>query len=66
MPKRPNIILLCKQGNDSQVAAAAIRRSLRAQAESSVEDEEGETQVRDVIGGLRAWSKQIDPSFPLY
>ncbi|KAI9635364.1 putative activating enzyme URM1 [Dioszegia hungarica] len=65
------IVFICKQGNDSRVAAAALRKAL--QGEGVHEMGTGHTQahqdltsVRDVRGGLRAWSKHIDPTFPLY
>lgn len=45
-------IFLCRRGNDSQIAAAALRQSGR--------------DATDVRGGLVAWSREIDPHFPLY
>jgi adenylyltransferase/sulfurtransferase len=45
-------IFLCRRGNDSQLAAAALRQSGR--------------DATDVRGGLVAWSREIDPRFPLY
>ncbi|KAJ7208172.1 hypothetical protein B0H12DRAFT_1205988 [Mycena haematopus] len=49
------IYLVCRLGNDSQIAATSLR-------EARKED----TVVKDVIGGLRAWARHIDPSFPVY
>ncbi|KII89613.1 hypothetical protein PLICRDRAFT_39723 [Plicaturopsis crispa FD-325 SS-3] len=46
--------IVCRLGNDSQIAAQAIR-SLDA----------GFT-VKDLVGGLRAWAKDVDASFPVY
>ena len=46
--------VVCRLGNDSQTAADALR---------SVK---GAGTVKDVIGGLRAWSNQVDSEFPLY
>ncbi|KAG2018096.1 molybdenum cofactor synthesis 3 [Coprinopsis cinerea AmutBmut pab1-1] len=46
-------IVVCRLGNDSQLAADALRQA------------GGEGKVRDVIGGLRAWSK-INKNFPDY
>lgn len=46
--------LICRLGNDSQIAAQALR---------SVD---GDRIIKDVIGGLRAWSNQVDPNFPVY
>lgn len=56
LPSDPSIptYIVCRLGNDSQTAADALR---------SVK---GDGIVKDVIGGLRAWSKQVDSEFPLY
>ncbi|KAF6757138.1 hypothetical protein DFP72DRAFT_989466 [Ephemerocybe angulata] len=48
------IVVTCRLGNDSQTAADALR---------SVHGSEG---VTDLIGGLRAWSTQVDRTFPQY
>jgi len=48
------IYVVCRLGNDSQIAAESLRRV------------GGDVIVKDVIGGLRAWSRQVDPDFPLY
>lgn len=55
-----DIVFICKKGNDSQIAARALRKR-------SKEDEKGgEGRIRDVRGGLIAWSKEVDHQFPLY
>ncbi|KXN84563.1 Adenylyltransferase and sulfurtransferase MOCS3 [Leucoagaricus sp. SymC.cos] len=46
--------IVCRLGNDSQIAAKALR-SCRP-----------DSSIQDVIGGLRAWSKEIDDNFPIY
>jgi len=46
--------VVCRLGNDSQIAADALR-GLSSGAE-----------IMDLIGGLKAWTKHIDPSFPMY
>lgn len=46
--------ILCRLGNDSQIAADALRSS------------RPNSEVWDVIGGLQAWSREIDPNFPIY
>ncbi|KIK62362.1 hypothetical protein GYMLUDRAFT_164496 [Collybiopsis luxurians FD-317 M1] len=46
--------IVCRLGNDSQIAAGALR-GLQTHG-----------IVKDVIGGLRAWSKDVDPQFPVY
>ncbi|KAF7359416.1 Adenylyltransferase and sulfurtransferase UBA4 [Mycena sanguinolenta] len=47
--------LVCRLGNDSQIAASSLR-------EARKED----VMVKDVIGGLRAWARNVDPTFPVY
>lgn len=46
--------LVCRLGNDSQIAAHALR-GLSKQAE-----------VIDLVGGLRAWARDADTEFPVY
>jgi len=48
------LYIVCRLGNDSQIAAESLRRS----SDNLI--------VKDVIGGLRAWSSQVDPEFPVY
>lgn len=48
------IYVVCRLGNDSQIAADALR---------------GESQgnlIRDLVGGLKSWAKEVDPNFPVY
>ncbi|WWD07897.1 hypothetical protein V865_006004 [Kwoniella europaea PYCC6329] len=54
IPPTDEVIFLCRRGNDSQIAAEALRKI------------SGEKRIRDVKGGLRAWSREIDPEFPVY
>ncbi|OCF59031.1 adenylyltransferase and sulfurtransferase [Kwoniella mangroviensis CBS 10435] len=54
IPSTDEVIFLCRRGNDSQIAAEALRKI------------SGEKRIRDVKGGLRAWSREIDPEFPIY
>lgn len=49
------VYVVCRLGNDSQIAVDALR-GVAGKA----------TVVKDVIGGLRAWSKHVDPNFPVY
>lgn len=53
--QRP-IYVVCRLGNDSQIAADALR-SVAV---------EGSPHIVDVIGGLRSWSRTVDPLFPVY
>ncbi|KAJ6606602.1 hypothetical protein DFH09DRAFT_1120742 [Mycena vulgaris] len=48
--------VICRLGNDSQIAASSLREATKGQ----------EITVRDVIGGLRAWTRHVDPTFPVY
>ncbi|KAH8822922.1 hypothetical protein DL96DRAFT_1619837 [Flagelloscypha sp. PMI_526] len=49
--------IICRLGNDSQIAAELLQ--------SDKPLGQGKF-VKDVKGGLRAWSKYIDPAFPVY
>ncbi|KAH9972728.1 hypothetical protein BGW80DRAFT_1474576 [Lactifluus volemus] len=48
--------VVCRLGNDSQIAAEALRD---AQPNTAC-------VIKDLVGGLRAWSRDVDPEFPLY
>jgi adenylyltransferase and sulfurtransferase len=51
--------VVCRLGNDSQIAADALR--------SARPDGPDPTFViKDLVGGLRAWSRDVDPGFPVY
>ncbi|KAL1408956.1 hypothetical protein Q8F55_005770 [Vanrija albida] len=54
VPAAPDVLFICRRGNDSQIAAARLR-TVRPDA-----------HVRDVRGGLTAWSRDVDPKFPVY
>jgi monothiol glutaredoxin len=53
MPKDTALAFICHVGNRSQVAAEHFRKH-------------GFTNVSNVVGGIDAWSKEIDPSVPQY
>ncbi|KAJ7771808.1 hypothetical protein B0H16DRAFT_1514806 [Mycena metata] len=55
LPQRETYVV-CRLGNDSQIAASSLREAMKN--EGSV--------VKDVIGGLRAWTRYVDPTFPVY
>ncbi|RDB24882.1 Adenylyltransferase and sulfurtransferase MOCS3 [Hypsizygus marmoreus] len=59
LPRDPltETYIVCRLGNDSQIAADALR---------SVCSLDAAGLVRDVVGGLRAWSKHVDSNFPVY
>lgn len=67
------IIFVCKKGNDSFLAARALRRYLAEQGELkdnknplSDKEDENDLEIKDLIGGLQAWSREIDGGFPIY
>jgi len=49
-----SVYVICRRGNDSQIATTLLRKLLP------------DCSIKDVIGGLHAWSKHIDHSFPVY
>ncbi|CAE6435304.1 unnamed protein product [Rhizoctonia solani] len=67
--------VVCRLGNDSQVAARALRSALRAKEDDTQEKLDNvpgrvpsasSHRIVDVIGGLRAWAQEVDQSFPIY
>jgi adenylyltransferase/sulfurtransferase len=52
------IYVLCRLGNDSQVAVRRLK-------ELGL-DQGGQRYIGDIQGGLRAWREQIDPDWPEY
>lgn len=52
----PQIYVICRRGNDSQIATKKLIEDLN----------DSDTKVHDVIGGLHAWTNQIDKNFPKY
>jgi adenylyltransferase/sulfurtransferase len=57
------VYFMCRRGNDSSIAAQALRAALS----DSKSGKEGEKcRVKDVFGGVRAWSDKVDPTFPMY
>ncbi|KAJ9305726.1 hypothetical protein DTO217A2_4796 [Paecilomyces variotii] len=52
------IYVVCRQGNDSQVAVKRLK-------ELGL-DREGSRFIGDIRGGLRAWRDEVDPEFPDY
>jgi len=51
--EHPPFYVVCRRGNDSQRALAALRRA-------------GISQGVDVVGGMEAWAREVDTSFPMY
>lgn len=54
------IVCVCKRGNDSQLAASALQSIVKERSLANV------YEVKDLVGGLRAWSRDVDPNFPVY
>lgn len=46
--------VVCRLGNDSQIGADALR-SVAAGG-----------SIKDLIGGLRSWNRDVDKNFPVY
>lgn len=53
--EKVQVFCLCRRGNDSQKAVQFLQPALKGYAE-----------VKDIIGGLHAWAKEIDNDFPIY
>jgi rhodanese-related sulfurtransferase len=51
-----SVFVVCRRGNDSLKGVLALQESLSGLNVS----------VKDIIGGLHSWAKDIDPSFPVY
>jgi adenylyltransferase/sulfurtransferase len=50
---QPPLYVVCRRGNDSQRAVAALRAA-------------GVVHAVDVVGGMEAWAAEVDPGFPTY
>ncbi|XP_071353624.1 adenylyltransferase and sulfurtransferase MOCS3 isoform X1 [Trachinotus anak] len=55
---RPPVYVICKLGNDSQKAVRVLEKMSGSEVDSIT--------VKDICGGLMAWAKRIDPTFPQY
>ncbi|WZY75784.1 hypothetical protein YC2023_022168 [Brassica napus] len=49
----PSLYVVCRRGNDSQRAVEYLRES-------------GFDTAKDIIGGLEAWARDVNPNFPTY
>lgn len=52
------VYVVCRRGNDSQVVAQALIDEFNARSI--------DTEVKDIVGGLHAWTALIDSNFPIY
>jgi rhodanese-related sulfurtransferase len=61
---------VCRRGNDSQVAVRMLNEHFsrkNSKSGDSLDQSNNKIEcIKDVIGGLQAWSKLVDPSFPRY
>jgi len=48
-------IVICRLGNDSQLAVDALQSASDARRE-----------IKDLMGGLQSWRKDVDVEFPIY
>lgn len=48
------VFVVCRRGNDSQKAVIEIEKQLKG------------VIIKDIVGGLHAWAREIDPDFPVY
>lgn len=51
------VYVVCRRGNNSQLAVERMRTLLPA---------DWPVIFKDIVGGLQAWSEQVDPQFPIY
>ncbi|KAL7380307.1 hypothetical protein ABVT39_015550 [Epinephelus coioides] len=56
--RRPPVYVICKLGNDSQKAVQVMEKLSGSEVDSIT--------VKDISGGLMAWAKRIDTTFPQY
>jgi adenylyltransferase/sulfurtransferase len=55
--KSDRVFLVCRRGNDSQLAVEHLMKVFKDQ---------GLPAPKDIIGGLHSWTKNVDPNFPIY
>ncbi|KAF7989780.1 hypothetical protein HCN44_008454 [Aphidius gifuensis] len=60
LDEKQNVYLICRRGNDSQRATKLLRDSLKNTTNIDLK------RIKDIAGGINAWSRVIDPSFPIY
>ncbi|XP_043595467.1 adenylyltransferase and sulfurtransferase MOCS3 isoform X1 [Bombus pyrosoma] len=51
-----SLYVMCRRGNDSQKAVKSLQEIFQG----------SNLEIKDVIGGIHAWSKKIDCTFPVY
>lgn len=61
------IYFMCRRGNDSLISARALQSALDQNPDQATSGRgKNDWTVKDVKGGVRAWSRDVDPEFPLY
>ncbi|XP_035729758.1 adenylyltransferase and sulfurtransferase MOCS3-like [Vespa mandarinia] len=50
------VYVLCRRGNDSQKAVKHLQEIFK----------DSKLNIKDIIGGIHAWSNKIDSTFPIY
>uniref|UniRef100_G3NV64 Molybdenum cofactor synthesis 3 n=1 Tax=Gasterosteus aculeatus aculeatus TaxID=481459 RepID=G3NV64_GASAC len=58
LKQQMEVYVICKLGNDSQKAVQVVEKMSGSEVDS--------VSVKDISGGLMAWAKRIDPTFPQY
>ncbi|KOC68384.1 Adenylyltransferase and sulfurtransferase MOCS3 [Habropoda laboriosa] len=51
-----SLYVMCRRGNDSQKAVKSLQKAFN----------KSNLEIKDIIGGMHAWSKKIDHTFPVY
>lgn len=51
--KSKEVFVVCRRGNDSQLAVKYLNENLSIKS-------------KDLVGGLHAWTREIDENFPIY
>ncbi|CAF0753653.1 unnamed protein product [Didymodactylos carnosus] len=57
-----NIVVICRRGNDSQIAVRKFYELLKDYNEKNSLT----IGIKDIIGGFYAWHKYVDHTFPIY
>jgi len=58
---RSKTFVICRQGNDSQKAVTRLNQLIYDGS-----DKNTNTDIKDIIGGLTAWTRQVECDFPIY
>ena len=51
-----NIVMMCRRGNASQKAVRLLKTKIN----------DNNISIKDIIGGIEKWAKDIDPNLPMY